>query len=350
MKHITRLDLAAMQVSMRLRNARRALFDMPRVVRGEASVRKKKFPKCDIEAFDRGSILARRCLSANHRGGSADNPRGYVIVAADYVSNSCGVRCLYQLCHDLNDRGFPSFMTGTGQTNPNLCAPLLTIGVAKQLCRLGWIVVYPESEFGNPLRAQRVVRWVLNRPGLLGGDEVFAGSEYVVNYSWAYERYIKNRIAGHLYMPMIDEALFFPTPNGEQRSSMVLYYVGKSTWKDGHVSPSAFEITRSSPDKPQLGKLFRSSSMLYCFDNSTILAYEAAMCGCPVVIIPDGTQTRNDLEVSELGLNGIAWGSDELERARATLPLLPQRYSLAKSEYNNQLGRFIADTQSLLPQ
>ena len=85
--------------------------------------------------------------------------------------------------------------------------------------------------------------------------------------------------------------------------------------------------------------------ILYCFDNSTILAYEAILCGCPVVIIPDGTQTRADYESLELSTDGIAWGLEELDRVKVDVAGLRRRYELIKQEYTEQLERFIEITQ-----
>ena len=199
---------------------------------------------------------------------------------------------------------------------------------------------------GNPLRARFVARWVLNRPGWLGGDEVFDQSEQIFCYSNVFAPYVRNRIVGKLYMPTIDEQLFYCDDWELSKRSLECFYIGKSQWKEGIVDRSkVFEITRETPPKKELGKLFRNSRVLYCFDNSTILAYEAIMCGCPVVIIPDGTQTREDYENLELGMDGIAWGLEELDRAKVDIPGLRQRYEQVKREYTEQLERFIEITQ-----
>jgi hypothetical protein len=188
---------------------------------------------------------------------------------------------------------------------------------------------------------------VLNRPGLLGGEEAYDQSEQVFYYCNAFLPYIRNRVVGKLYMPTIDESLFFCEDGDQSKRSLECFYVGKSQWKEGLIDRSrVFEITRDTPPKKELGKLFRASRVLYCFDNSTILAYEAILCGCPVVIIPDGTQTREDYERLELGMDGIAWGMEELDRVKADVPKLRQRYEQVKREYVEQLERFIAITQS----
>ncbi|MGD0653439.1 MAG: hypothetical protein ABSA16_03780 [Thermoguttaceae bacterium] len=273
--------------------------------------------------------------------------RGYVIVAPNYASNSAGVGCLYRLCDELNRRGFPSRIAGSNLTTRDLMAPLVSWDKAKQLCSRGYAAVYHEAVVGNPLRARTVARWVLNRPGLLGGEEVYDQSEHVFYYCNAFLPYIRNRVVGKLFMPTIDESLFFCDDGDPSKRSLECFYVGKSQWKDGIIDRSrVFEITRETPPKKELGKLFRASRVLYCFDNSTILAYEAILCGCPVVIIPDGTQTRADYESLELGMDGMAWGLEELDRVRLDVQGLRRRYEQVKRDYIAQLERFIEITQS----
>jgi hypothetical protein len=282
---------------------------------------------------------------------------GYVIMAQSYVSNSVGARCLYTLCDALNRRGYPSFIVGSSKTCPTLFAPLVWWFKARRLCRRGYVAVYPESVPGNPLRAKTVARWVLNRPGLLNGDKIYDPSELIFNYSSVYTPYIRNNVVGKLYMPMIDRDTFYSDlercdPAGsssgkEAKRSLDCFYVGKSTWKDGHVDrDAAFEITRTTPKRSELGKLLRATRVLYCFDNSTMLIYEALMCGCRVVVIPDGSHTRADYEQLELGMDGMAWGTEELASTKANVPALIARYEQAERDFPRQLDHFVAATQA----
>lgn len=274
------------------------------------------------------------------------NNKGYIIHAPNFVSNSAGIKCLYQLCHDLNQRGYTSLMTGTAITDESLQAPIITHTFAEKICTDKFIAVYPEIVVGNPLKAKNVARWALNKPGLLGGDSIYDSSEKVFYYANVYLSSIKNEVSGKLYLPTIDESIFYSDDLTNERP-LECYYVGKSTYKAGYFDPNkTFEITRNSPNKKELGKLFRACKVLYCFDNSTILVYEAILCGCPVVIIPDGTQTKEDYLKSELGIDGIAWGIEELSKARANVSLLKERYDETKKQYLEQLEEFIKITQT----
>jgi O-antigen biosynthesis protein len=239
----------------------------------------------------------------------------------------------------------------SSHTPPTLNAPLIGWGDAVALCQSGYTAVYPEIVPGNPLNAPHVARWALNRPGLIGGDEVFAESELVFTYSDIYTPYIKNKIVGKLFMPTIDESIFYSDDRDFSTRSLVCYYVGKSEWKDGFVNrDEAFEITRFSPAKRELGKLFRAARLLCCFDNTTVLVHEAVLCGCPVMVIPDGTIQKDFVDRAELSLEGVAWGAEELDIAKFDPSKVRERYEGTKREYAVQLDHFIAATQQAVVQ
>ena len=287
-------------------------------------------------------------LSSRSGEKSPVRPRsGYVVFSGPYLSNSAGVNCLHRLCDELNRAGYPSFTTGGDIAAPHLNAPIIDEELAASLCAGGFIAIYPETVSGNPLNAHEVVRWVLNRPGLLGGEELYDESELVFSYSDVFTPYIKNRIAGKLHMPTIDETLFYCDDADLSKRNLQCYYVGKSQWKDGFVDPAqAFEINRTTPNKTELGKLFRSAKVLYCFDNSTVLIYEALLCGCPVVVIPDGTHQREDFAALELGSEGISWGTGEYTGAEVNVSNLRARHDAVRREFSRQFDRMVAVSQA----
>jgi hypothetical protein len=213
---------------------------------------------------------------------------------------------------------------------------------------MGFIAVYPETVVGNPLEAPAVARWVLNVPGYLGGERKYADSEAVFCYANGYLPYLDNRLAGMLHLPTIDESIFFNDGRTYESRSLECFYVGKGRFREGVVDRKrAFEITRSSPAKRELGKIFRASRVLYCFDSTTVLAYEAALCGCPVVIVSDGVQSRKDYEMGEIGLVGLAWYPEGLGEAIETITELPAKYQKVKADYRLQLAEFVRLTQGL---
>ncbi|MGE3759994.1 MAG: hypothetical protein AB7H97_19660 [Pseudobdellovibrionaceae bacterium] len=273
----------------------------------------------------------------------------YIVYAPDFLGNSAGIACLYQLCCDLRKLGFEAAVTGSQRGHPGHPVPIISAGEATRAAKLGAWVIYPEIVLGNPLKAKNVVRWILNRPGLLGGTEFFAPSEHVFIYSDVFAPYVKSPIRGKIYVPTIDRSIFFRPEQNEGRS-LVCYYTGKSRYKEGYFDPKlTLKITRTSPAKTELGKLFRSAKVLYCFDNSTALIYEALLCGCPVIVIPDGTQTWEDYQKLELGTAGISWGVPKGSLEPFSPTELEQVLAKWEREYDDQI-RFLAKyTQGVFP-
>ena len=109
--------------------------------------------------------------------------RPYYIETPPYRRSSAGIRVMHMLCHVLNRLGEEAYVF-TSEVNPDLNTPTVTEDVVRRHLQAGRepIVVYPEIVSGNPRRAKSVVRYVLNVPGLIGGDKTFADTELIYAY------------------------------------------------------------------------------------------------------------------------------------------------------------------------
>jgi hypothetical protein len=161
-------------------------------------------------------------------------------------------------------------------------------------------------------------------------------------YSELFRPYVTNKVLGRLFLPTIDLEMFSP-PAPDSVRSMVCYYLGKTSFKAGFFDPkNCFEITRDSPKRSELPKLFRASKLLYSFDTCSALNHEAIACGCPVLLIPDGAQKKTDYDKAELGLNGMAWGLDEFQSELKVDQALFQRQAKAiEARYPHDLDAFV---------
>lgn len=281
----------------------------------------------------------------------------YYIVAPRYVRVSAGIKALHLLCHALNLAGeraylivHPYFLAEYA-VNPDLLTPLLTwrllqVDHARGLCP---ITIYPEVIKGNPLSAPFVVRYVLNYPGVLGGDKEFPEHEFCIAYSEALQRAVP-RSKGALFIPTSDPNVFTPEPRVDRKGSC--FYAGK--YKHVHKG-ELFDVTRDSVEIHRMGsdaqtpekiaELFRQSEVFYCYEN-TALAIEAVLCECPVVFLPNQYLDRV-ISVDEHGWDGMAWGTDpvEVDRAKRTVALARNNYLRLYDRFQQQLERFIEMTQ-----
>lgn len=290
----------------------------------------------------------------------------YIIVAPAYNKVSAGVRALHLLCHSLNLSGQRAYMyihprvmwDGRDCTCPELCTPLVTQEIVDWFEAEGRhpIVVYPEVIAGNPLNAALVVRWMLNYPGLLGGDASYAPEEVVYAYSKRLARSVGLGDERVLFLPTSDQAIFYPPPEGAKREGSCFYATKYQLHHGGKLLPitqGSVEITRDLPTsqtKQEIAELFRRSEVFYAYED-TALAIEAGLCGCPTVFIPND-YLSSPLGFDDIGTDGFAWGDspEEVARAKATVGQLGANYEALIDRYWAQLAVFAEHTQAVARQ
>lgn len=263
-----------------------------------------------------------------------------MIVSPGYTEKSWGVRTQHLLCHVLNEIGVPAYLhlLRRSVTNPAWRAPLATPQHVKE-----GIVVYGELE-ANPLRAKRVVRWLLNRPGYINGQVFPPGPrDYVVAFSP-----IIDDTKPILNLQTPNEGVFHPDDLPPKQGE--LFYVGKGSpqARSPDVERGRVEVTRAWPaTHPELADLLRRSKTIFSYDTLSGINYEATWCGTLCIIVPNGPFTREDIAKGELGMNGIAWGTEpaEMERAIATLPDAYPHYLSVVTRQHEGVRAFVEATQ-----
>ena len=213
----------------------------------------------------------------------------FLIVAPAFTHRSAGIRALYRLCHHLNRAGYPSAMLPTRRKI--LLTDLPPWNVKFHLGPIGdAVVIQPEIVAGNPFNASKLVRWVLNDPGLLGGEKGFGKEEVVFVYDPA-KLPIVNAVLPEpigmervLWVGVVDPSIIYPDENTAK--IMDCYYVGK-----GHALQAAFpmadrqnlykleELTATARD---LGDVLRKTHTLYSYDHYSNVLREAVFCDCEV--------------------------------------------------------------------
>lgn len=279
----------------------------------------------------------------------------YYIVAPPYARTSAGARVMHLLCHSLNRRGqtayillHPALPSRAGPVAPDLLTPVVTPEVAQSHFERGLtpIMVYPEVISGNPFNAPCIVRYVLNFPGLLGGDTDYAPEELCFSYSKVLAE--TTRAPDNvLFLPATDTRIFRPAPEGRKRSGSCFYAYKYKAAHGGELFPvtkDSVEILRDGPaaQTPQeIAALFQRSEVFYCYEN-TALALEAVLCGCPAVFLPNPHLTEM-ISLKELGPEGYAWGDNpnDIARARATVGQGAKNYLKTYAAYWRELDRFI---------
>lgn len=191
--------------------------------------------------------------------------RRYVIFAPLYRHNSAGIRVMFELQKWLILAGYDAIViAGTKDYAISQFADD--------------IVIYPEVVPGNPLKTKRVVRYILNAPGKLGGTKKYAQHELLVAYSAALAQYAGGNV---LQTPSI-ESIFYRDDRVKTTNAV---YVGKG--QDLQLHPKdCVHITGSFPaTRFEVAEFMRSVKTLYTYDSFSVIAHEAMLCGCEVKLI-----------------------------------------------------------------
>jgi hypothetical protein len=282
----------------------------------------------------------------------------YYIVAANYQRTSAGIKAMHMLCHALNRRGerayiilHPHYPGTHGFHFDWLTPPLGAKTIAADFARgLTPISIYSESVSGNIFNSPLVVRYILNFPGLLGGESSYRPEEYLL----AYSSVLAEKVGcpdSVLFIPTSDTSIFTAEPR-QARSGSCFYASKYQHFHKGVLFPetaNSVEITRDLPDSPSpqdIAELFRKSEVFYCYENSALII-EALLCECPVVMLPNPYLER-PIGDFEIGRDGIAWGTDpkEVHRAKCTVIKGKERYLETYANFWIQLDRFIATSQA----
>ena len=232
-------------------------------------------------------------------------PLRFVIHVGPYQNGSAGTRALHRLCHLLNERGERAFVSYPG--NPEWREPLIRLNQI----RPDDVVVYPEIVPGNPLAVKHVIRYVLNHPGMLGGDKVYHPDELVFYYHGLF-RDSASLAAGRqlgqeheLFISVIEPYYFY---NEERERDYDAYYSGKVvrpmklySYRNPNLmkpstklpepigpamSPNAILIDKMWPEtRKELGEFLRGCKTFYTFDHVTALIPEAQLCGVNAVLV-----------------------------------------------------------------
>ena len=285
----------------------------------------------------------------------------YYVVTPPYTRFSAGVKALHLLCHNLNQNGQSAYLIPIGDESLfhredfceiDLLTPILTRSIAQYHFNKGLtpITVYPEIVSGAPYGGACVIRYILNFPGLLGGDASYDPEEICFSYSKVLAT-TTNKPENVLFIPTSDPRIFYP-PDGNARREGSCFYAAK--YQNSHhgklfeVTYDSVEITSGKTDSQtptEIAELFRKSEIFYTYEN-TALATEAALCGCPVVFLPNPHLT-SIIATEELGTDGFAWGNslEEVGRARETVPLAFSNYMQSINKFYEDLNAFIKKTQ-----
>jgi hypothetical protein len=289
--------------------------------------------------------MTRNFFSANHFP--------YYIYAPDYVQQSAGIRALHYLCHALNESGWEAYVT-CERTIPHLRTPVLNEVVIKQHHVSGRmpIMVYPEIVSGDPLAVGGVVvRWLLNRPGLIGGDKTFPADNLIFTYDQLY--LFDGMQAEMLHIPTCDLSIFNNDHNLDDNArELVCFYAHKFLHNGGklteHVKDAISLGKEYRPTHYEMASILRRAKILYVYEPTALIT-EALLCGCPVSVIETEYWRNNMANYICTGDIGVVMDDSPESLAMATANVHKYREmheNVVVRDAWRQIDRFVEITQN----
>ena len=258
----------------------------------------------------------------NQNNHAAEATITYLVYAPEYVHWSAGIKILYKLHDAIKETRREVYLLNHGRSP--LKQKWRTSRLVSKLNREKetriFVAIYTESIIGNPLKVKNRIRWILNYPGLLGGQAEFE-QDYILAYSHNIAKRMKrpgDEMPDSLFIAALSAneiANLRPLSEISSKRPYELLYAQKYRALGGvplSSSDSTIEITRfdgKAPSREETLELVRGARALHVYENSTIIT-EAQLCEVPVFC------HRNEyfdelIAEYELGNEGTTWNIDE---------------------------------------
>lgn len=203
------------------------------------------------------------------------------------------------------------------------------------------IVVYPEIIEGNPLGAKKVIRWLLNKPGVITGTISFGFNDLIFHYA---DHFIpdgyKAEDAFRLNITDLKSNIYKDDFKGKREG--IFYMIRKGTDIPHNYHPeNAIRVDGKS--HYQLSQIFSKAKMFISYDLHTAYSLFASMSGCDSIVVPRSGMSIKEWKIGadEADIDGIAYGYDDINRARETRPAMIKRVLQSEKMNIESMHNFI---------
>jgi hypothetical protein len=229
----------------------------------------------------------------------------FIVYAPEFSENSGGIIALYKLNTLLNSLGHESSVCRFGdfvETN------------SKD------IVIYPEIINGNPLMAKNVVRWVLNKVGVIGGNEdTWSEKDKVFYYS---KQFCEDKNKCNILF-CFDSRIdyFYSEETVKDIDNVVLFYKGRNYSIDTNRHPkNSIILDMYVHSMPMVKDILSRAKNFFTYDTDTYYSVVAMLCGCNSFVIKrDGLDADDFFEERELLRYGVSYDGKKTDIDRAGL-------------------------------
>jgi hypothetical protein len=254
--------------------------------------------------------------------------RPYTIYSPEYNLTSGGVRVLYGLRSWLEIKGQEVYMNEQ---------------------KKGAIAVYPEIIHGNPLNGEKVVRYILQKPGLMtmggkGGPTTFNEQAFVFSEMYNTIGADKDHI---MFLPIINTELFKDKKQPRKGSCLFMRRkIGIPVKEFSNIPELTDELIK---DQQALADYLNTVEVMHAYGPLSAMWDISRLSGCRVIIHPSEDkfkQTKEDIAKYELcqNFNGLSWEKDDGKKLDSDA--FRKLYLDLRKQMNNKIDFFIKETQN----
>ena len=202
------------------------------------------------------------------------------------------------------------------------------------------IVVYPDTVYGNPLNAKKVVRYFLYYNRFPNDEDAYGKNDLFFCYRKQFNDWKLNPKGYELHTPYFDLDLYKRTNFGERKGTCYIIRKGKHR----EDLPKSFDgpIIDDMSEERKV-EIFNECEKCISYDTQTAYSGIAAMCGCLSIVVPEKGKQRSDyLSNGEFGY-GRAYGFDkeEITFAKQTSHLVEESYRSSNKKGKESVDQFI---------
>jgi len=279
----------------------------------------------------------------------------FLIVSPPYDERVGGSIVLHKLCSILNGLGYESYLHpyhkryrlntkyfarkwfrdmkvryrhwkgdyGRYEVNPAFDTPVLHVLDDSLLKE--FVVIYPETVFGNPLNAQRVVRWFLHNPGFHTGTINYGINELYFKTRPGIEEFrssgsvVSNIILKVFHCPLEDYNL--NDVHSDRKGTAYCLRKGKHKPIQHDLNGS---ILIDGKSNSEIAAIFKQVKTFISYDTYTAYSRFAVLCGCQSIVIPDQGVTKEQWHPNPADRYGLAYGFSNIESASETAHLVKE--------------------------
>lgn len=265
----------------------------------------------------------------------------FLIWSPEYDDSSGGIIALHKLADLIAKQGESCYIL-SNNTIENSSAKTLKDLQNVSLDINKTMMVYPEIVNGNPNGAKHITRWLLNTPGVCGGNGIFDDNDLVYKYYDYFQAPDETKVKGELRTFNLKLNQFY-NKNLKREGECYIIKKGKNKTLDKH-HPQSINIDTYINDD-YLVEIFNTKETFISYDSMCFHLQQAALCGCVPIVIPDkGISKEEFIKKAPVNKYGVAYGFDDIDHAKTTMPLLKDYLIEMEKQSFEQVKKFISDS------